>query len=68
MEAITDRERLNVAARLARMHRSGSLLFWTEHDWLRVHGVHCTRLDAETVRVSVRTLGYGTMDSTEAWN
>lgn len=63
INGITDRERLTMAARLAKMHRSGSLLFWTEHDWARVHGVHCERIDGETVRVSVRTIGYGTMET-----
>lgn len=62
-QQITDSERLSLAARFAKMHRSGALLFWTEHDWERVHGVHCQRLGPETVRVSVRTIGRGAMDT-----
>jgi len=54
-------DELQAATILARQHRSQVFLLWTADDWNRIIGVSCVRRTPETVRLTLRDLGRGTM-------
>jgi hypothetical protein len=58
----TDQTLLSFATRFAKIHRAGSLIFWTADDWGQMYGVHCRRIDPENVSIAVRTVGRGCLD------
>ena len=62
MSELADRQKLNLATRLAKEHRAANIIFWTAEDWGAMHGVSCRRLDNENVQIAVRTVGRGFLD------
>lgn len=62
MDTATDRGRLSLATRLAKIHRVEHFVFWTADDWKVMHGVRCVRTGPGSVLIRVHPVGQASLD------